>query len=685
MQGSTKGRNQGRNPEAPETEVWLSAYEVAQFEGITTRAVRNNCDAGNYPGCRKMPVNGGNGWKIPLQALTGAARAKYFKQQATLQADKAKPSRLTRQDGVSLNEPTQGEANNSTGNAATKDHAYRETLWEHYEKSTRKQKEKAQRAVEIAHVYQTFERSGISQPLILQEMEKQFGKGASKATLWRIRKAIKGQDEGIWLPLLMPEWKGKTHCAPFTEAAWEYIIDAWGRQSQPSLKAVYRSALKAAAKNGWKIPSYDTVKARVNALPHDQKVWLREGEKALERLYPAQKRDYSTLPLHEIWCSDGHKADVFVKDEAGEIFRPMVVGWMDVRSRSILGWSVGKSETADMVRNALRQAITRSNAVPREALMDNGRAFASKEITGGVPNRYRFKVNEDDILGVLPLLGIGVIWATPGHGQAKPIEPFWRNLTEMAKRIEFEKAYCGNNPDAKPENFDKQKAVPLALFKQVLGETMADYHARQHRGDGMDGKSPQQIYDALAKVTSIRQPTAAQIRLCLMSAEATRLKGEEGSIQLNGNRYWSDKISGLSRAPTYNVRYNPECAQEPVYLYLNERFICEVPIIGDVAFRNRDEAKEHIRRRRSYMKSVKQSNDALAQFRKSESGIFRLDTEVPDPESPAMPHPKIAEPVRLRLQMPILTKQTEEEKDTLLLSPEQFMEMLARKQASNGR
>lgn len=317
--------------------------------------------------------------------------------------------------------------------------------------------------------------------------------------------------------------------------------------------------------------------------------------------------------------------------------------------------------------------------------MDNGRAFASKEITGGVPNRYRFSVKENEVLGTLPLLGVGVVWATPGHGQAKPIESFWRNLTEMAKRSEFSKAYCGNSPDAKPEHFDRKNAVPLAVFKRVLAETIADYHARQHRGDAMAGKNPQAVYEELAQTTPIRQPTAAQMRFCLMTAEATRLKGEEGSIQLNGNRYWSAEISGLSRVATYTVRYNPEDAQAPVSLYLNERYICEVPIVGEVAFRNRDEAKKHANNRRTWAKGVKQSDDNLARLRQSESGVFRLQAEDFDPETPAMPRPKIAEPVRPRLQMPIVTKQTEEEDDTPLLSPAQFMEMLARKEAGRGK
>ena len=670
MPDNTKGRKQGRNPAQPENEVWLTAAQAGKIVNLGARRMRDLCIAGLYLGARKARINGGEGWQIPLSCLPADARAAWYLDQHTKSQAKKAPTRVTQQDHVSHND-------------TAVDQAFREALWDRYEKAAKGHKEKAERSFAIAHACIDLERQGRPRSSILEELKKQFGKGTSKSTLCRIQQAVKGQDESVWLPLLLPGWKGKTHCAPFTEEAWKHILADWGRQEQPSLKAVYRRAQKLAPDKGWEIPSYDTVKARIDALPYDQKVLMREGERALARLYPAQKRSY-TLQLHDIWCADGHKADVFVKDETGETFRPIVMGWMDVRSRVLLGWAVAMSETADLVRRALHQAITRSKAVPREALLDNGRAFASKEITGGVPNRYRFSVKQNEVLGTLPLLGVGVVWPTPGHGQAKPIESFWRNLTEMAKRSEFSQAYCGNKPDAKPEHFDRKKAVPLAVFKRVLAETIADYHAREHRGDAMAGKNPQTVYEELAQTTPIRQPTAVQIRFCLMTAEATRLKGEEGSIKLNGNRYWSPEISGLSRTATYTVRYNPEDAQAPVSLYLNERFICEVPIVGEVAFRSRDKAKEHANNKRTWEKSVKQSDDALARLRQSESGVFRLQAEDFDPETPAMPRPKIAEPVRLRLQMPLVTKQTEEEDETPLLTPAQFMEMLAKKEAGKG-
>ncbi|VEI46997.1 Bacteriophage Mu transposase [Actinobacillus equuli] len=40
--------------------------------------------------------------------------------------------------------------------------------------------------------------------------------------------------------------------------------------------------------------------------------------------------------------------------------------------------------------------------IPRHITIDNTRAAANKWMTGGVPNRYRFKVKPDDPKGIIP-------------------------------------------------------------------------------------------------------------------------------------------------------------------------------------------------------------------------------------------------------------------------------------------
>ncbi len=640
MTDSAKGWKQGRNPEQPGTEVWLTAAEVGKLCGVSARAVRDNCNAGLYPGARKARINGGEGWQIPMSCLPASAQIAWHERNSKKRATDH-PKRIKVRDSVS-------PAKTVAGGQACQD-----TLWGAFWNATENQRAEAIRRAEIVIEFNRLQGSGTRQAEILAALADRFDKGINRATVWRYRSQVRGQDPSLWAPLLLPDWKGKTARAEFSEEAWEHIKDQYLIQSQPPLRLVYDLAMKIAPEKGWIIPSYDTVQARLNELPHDYVVLRREGRKALGRAFAHQERDYSRLELHELWNADGHKADLFVKDKAGEVFRPILVAFQDVRSRKILGWAVGKSETAELVRRALHHSIVAcGNVIPRKVLMDNGMAFAAKENTGGAPNRHRFKVKENELPGTMTLLGIEYLWATPGHGQAKPIERAWQALTAMARRKEFEGAYCGNRPDARPENFSVKNAVPLDEFLRLVEETFQYVNTRAHRGNAMHGKSPQQVYDELLPHTTVRQPLAEQLGYCLLATEPVRLDRESGSFEVLKNRYWSEECSALPRVSGYSVRYDPSNPLAPVHLFLNGSYRMDVPLYQKTGFNDREAAKEHGRRKRAYMKSVKQADRDREKLWEAESPGFTSGDGASTPTVPAASRPKIAELVRLSVPVP---------------------------------
>ncbi|MGG2352518.1 transposase domain-containing protein, partial [Salmonella enterica] len=78
--------------------------------------------------------------------------------------------------------------------------------------------------------------------------------------------------------------------------------------------------------------------------------------------------------------------------------------------------------------------------------------------------RFRFKIREEEPTGLLTSLGIGVHWAIPFHGQSKPIERAWLDLTDRIARHPFVAgAYTGRNPTKKPENYGS-RVIPWAEF-----------------------------------------------------------------------------------------------------------------------------------------------------------------------------------------------------------------------------
>jgi hypothetical protein len=449
-------------------------------------------------------------------------------------------------------------------------------------------------------------------------------------------------DPGDWPVALAPGHEGSECNAEISPAAYEWIKAEYFKLSRPEVMHVYRRARRLAPEQGWTLPSYSTVNRRLKGEPYWFRVFMREGEEALRSLYPRQQRDYSMLRLHEIWCCDGRKADVFCRWEDGAIGRPIVIPWMEVRSRTILGHVIARVESADSVRLAFKAAADKCHAIPEFALLDNSRAFASKLLTGGAPNRFRFKVKEEDIPGILTLLGVRVIWALPYSGRSKPIESFFRHLAEAEKR--FDGAYCGNRPETRPEDCNPANAVPIGQYRSLVRETFEAYHHQPHRGDAMGGRSPHQVYQEELAQCRPRQPTREQLRLCLLPAERVRLDRNTGGVRVMGNRYWSESLTELPRDRDYVVRFNPEDAAEPVAVYDGERFICEAAMWGRTGFRNREAAQASALGRRQFEKGRREQ--AAAHRKMSKARTWSTVPDVPDPlqaeiAEAVLPTPKV--------------------------------------------
>jgi hypothetical protein len=477
--------------------------------------------------------------------------------------------------------------------------------------------------------------------------------GRSVGSLRRWHQATKHLSRGDWAPALAPAWGSAAPAkAELSDAAWQFILSEWACQSQPALKPIYRRAQREAAAQGWSLPSYKTIQRRIADIPAPQRACLREGEKGLDRFYPPMKRDYATLRLHQLWCSDGRKADLFCEWPDGYVGRPIVVAWQELRSRKLMGWAIGRTETAELARLAFHHAAHAGRAVPEFAYLDNGRAYAAKEMTGGQATRNRFKINDGDPLGILTLFGIEAIWATPYHGQSKPIESYWNTIAQAERCKAFAGSWCGNRPDAKPEEFAR-RAVPIGEYQACVGEAIEAKNAQPHRGSGMDGRSPNEVYAALLHRTEVRVPTERQLRLCLLAVESVTLDKAHGFSVL-GNRYWAEGLAQLDRAQVYQARYNPADMSEPVALYAGRKLLAVVPLWQEGDFRSRTAAKEHARARNAFKKAQREQAKALQDIdrtrRSWEPGEAATRAVIVGDGAPVAA-PKVAQPVRLPVEL----------------------------------
>lgn len=451
----------------------------------------------------------------------------------------------------------------------------------------------------------------VARGAVAAQMQRDGVRGGSVASLNRWAADVAGAEKQHRLALLVPAYTGRTTTAEIPAEAWDLFKADYLRLEAPSAAACYERLERIAKVRGWALPKCRTFVRRIERELSPQVITLaRQGVEALDRMFPAQERDRGVFSALQAVNADGHKFDVFVRFPDGTVARPIMVGVQDLYSGKLLGWRIAETESSDLARMAFREVVDRFG-IMEHAWLDNGRGFASKMLTGGVANRFRFKVKEEDPIGALVAMDVQIHWATPYHGQAKPIERAWRDLCDrIAKHPAFAGAYTGNKPDAKPENYGS-KAVPLADFIRVVNEEIAAHNAREGRRSKVAaGRSFDQVFNESYARSTIRRATDEQLRQMLLAAEVVTADQRDGSVKLSGNRYWCEALARHCGQKVM-LRFDPEALHQAVEVYsLANVFIGTADCLAAVGFADTQAAREHARAKKQHRRATRQQLDA---------------------------------------------------------------------------
>jgi len=475
--------------------------------------------------------------------------------------------------------------------------------WERYEKATQARKDEAgtrlRAVLRLEELLDAGVRTMQARAQVVAEMKAEGVKGATGCSLWRWQGVVKGVPRADWLAMLTPGYWGRgPKCKVIDATAWEEFKSDYLRVEQPSAASCYERALRGAQARGVALPTLDTFKRRLKAeVSRGALILGRQGAEAFAQTIPALERDRTVYHAMEAVNVDGHQADVFVHwpevPSGKEIMRPVLIGIQDIYSGLILGWRVGWSETTELAQQAFH-AVVQRYGIPGKVWMDNGRAFASKELTGRVPTRYRYTVRADEPLGALPALGCAIRWTQPYHGQSKPIERAWRDFCDrFSKHPAFAGAYTGNHPQAKPENY-QSRAVPIEEFVRVLDREVRAHNERVGRRTPVcEGRlSFQQAFDASYAQATVPKASAAQLRMLLQATEVVHANRKSGMVTVAGNKFWSEALSALA-GQRVQVRFDAEAIQAGVEVYtLDGVYVGEAGCKLPVGFEDRDQGRE---------------------------------------------------------------------------------------------
>lgn len=516
------------------------------------------------------------------------------------------------------------------------------SLWHWLERQSAKVKAEAQRRLAAIDAVAVFEAAGMTRSAAVASVSAQHD--ASPATLWNWLSLVAGCPLADRLPHLAPRRQGGGKEADVDPEIWTSLISNYLRPEKPTWETCYWMARRTAEARGIVLPHSRTLLRKLEREIDPRLIIMRrDGLDALRTTLPYQQRTVADLQALELVNIDGHRWDVFVKLPDDRVIRPMMVAIQDVFSRKILAYRIGETESAVLTRLAFAD-LFKNHGIPGACLLDNGRAFASKWITGGSLNRFRFKVRDEEPTGILTSLGIGIHWAKPYRGSSKPIERAFRDLCDsVAKHPAFAGAYTGNSPLAKPENY-ASRAVAFDLFERIVASGIAAHNAKEgRRTETSHGRSFDAVYAESYATAPIRKANEEQLRLALLAADEVRTERKSGAISLYGNRYWCEELAQVA-GQRVTVRFDPDHLHDQVHVYSQaDEYLCAAPVWEATGFLDAGAAKDRARQESQLKKAIKRKEEIEELIDAAE--IARM---LPDDAPADLPEAHVVRPVRHR-------------------------------------
>lgn len=329
------------------------------------------------------------------------------------------------------------------------------------------------------------------------------------------------------------------------------------------------------------LPSKTTFERAVRSIPIPYVKYFRYGEKQfIGECAPYIRRMYEDLESNDIWVADNHTFDIMVAKDGSPV-RVYLTAFMDVRSRKMMGWCVTDAPSSDATIYALKKGCE-EYGVPKALYTDNGREFLFHDLGG---NGFRRKRKNDELKlpSILDDLGIAFRTALPRNARAKGIERAFYTVKETFSKL-YE-SYTGGTILEKPDQLKEVVKHPDELTaveefqKQVDTYIRGFYNKHPHRGTGMNGKCPDEVFAA----NLIEKRMIQKDKLNLMFMRYA--KGSKGTLRVGKNgvslkfygqelQYWNEDLWRLHYGQDVYVRYSPDDLSSVRVYNADKQLIC---------------------------------------------------------------------------------------------------------------
>ena len=515
---------------------WLTAQELAGLPGLP----------GSVPGVRKMAAR--EDWQSQKRAGTKAIEYAFSDLPAETQ------DALLSQAVATVTEDSQAAStaqlpvvtNTKPVSSAAKLNARQKAVMaarlafiREIERLSAVISQKAAIAILVKHAQDGQLSPYLQQRVQLANDRKTAERGLSERTLkrWLAAWRAAGQDEAALAPvrqracLEVPEWVPS-------------FLRCYQRPTKPSVAASY-----AEFATSWNkpLPSIHAVQRFLKKLSPDALNMGRMSPQELKSLQTFRRRSTENLFPGDVYTADGHKFDAEVVNPlTGKPYRPEITTVLDVATRRVVGISVGESESAFGVLDALRDAVQK--CMFAVFYVDNGSGF-----------------DNDTVREVVDRLGGTMQHSLPYNSQARGLserghQTIWvraaKKLTsyigaDMDKHVGT-KVHRISRRDLKEQG--KSRLLPeFGVFMAGVEHEIAHYNSTPHRGLGRvrdpetgasRHMSPDEAWNAAIEEgwsPIIAPPVLVE---SLMRPQAIRTT-RRGEVSWAGNNYFMADLTAL--------------------------------------------------------------------------------------------------------------------------------------------
>jgi hypothetical protein len=323
------------------------------------------------------------------------------------------------------------------------------------------------------------------------------------------------------------------------------------RYPRRTIAQCYRLLEKEARTRGWEMPHYRAIYNHLSGLAPGLVELYRYPEKRHKQIRPFVIGDYESLQVMEMIESDHHQADVPVNCEMPfcEVSHfPWITVWYDVRSRKVLDVELYvDAPNSRHILDSLHR-VWLKHGLNRYCHIDNGADYVRGLGKWGWKHyevgRRTAKIEEcagfdpESVNRVVGPFGVEAIFSIPGEPQGKGVERWFNTLgVQLYPEFESYRGALGQRSD-RAEYLRKHPAeLPtLSEFRSAIERDVEEYNARPHRGAGMDGRSPNEVFADQSIRLARQDPDPAALAVAFWHEKVGAQVGRNG-IQFHKRTY----------------------------------------------------------------------------------------------------------------------------------------------------